>query len=170
MTASPGLIGARGRASSSSPGPAARWVAPAGLSGEIGGEPRQVGVVAGNEAALAPALSHEPRRGGRGHPGCLGECAAGKGQDVPEGLVHGKDAARDGAATEPRDATLHVDGPGCQTILAVRHPGGCYGVRRQVYAVGAEHPEGEADHLGVDVVTVGYQAADGPRVREGRAG
>ena len=47
--------------------------------GEVRSEHGYVGIVAGDEPALAAALADEPGRGGRGHPGRFGKGAPGKG-------------------------------------------------------------------------------------------
>ena len=111
--------------------------------------------------------SPRPRGGSRDHPGGLGEGAIRERQDVPECLVHGEDTSRDSPASQPGYSAFQVDGPGSQAVLAVPHARGLYGVGDETDAVGAEHADGEGDHLGVDVESVGDEAADYPRVGEG---
>src|SRR5215217_537064 len=121
------------------------------LHGEVWRQDRNVGVVAGGEAALAAPLADELRRRGRGHARGLGDGAAGEGQDVHKGLPHGQHASGDGPAPEPRDPAVGVHGAGGQTILTVLHARRGYGVGDEAEAVRTEHTEGEPDHLGMDM-------------------
>src|SRR5271168_903811 len=82
-----------------------------------------------------------------------GERAAGETLQVVDGLVHGEDAAGEGATGEA-DAVLDLDEEVAEGVGAVGHAGGGHAVGDEDGAVLALHLEPEADEDGVDVDAV----------------
>src|SRR5215216_5716041 len=114
--------------SSALPGVGQLATSPYRLHGEVGRQDTHVGVVAGDEAALAAAFADELRRRGGGHTRSLGDGAAGESQDVDKRLFHSKHAPGDGPAPYALDAAVGVHGAGSKTVLTVLHARRGYGV------------------------------------------